>query len=81
MSTDTKTRIRITAIGLCVLGSMLVDQPPNLDPAAGFPRCYEDEAVVEVISNFQHGAPYSFNRGDLVCIPYDDINGGFRPDD
>lgn len=52
--------------------------PGQIVPAAD---CFEDEAVVMIVSNFEGGEPFDFEAGEFACAPYDDINAGNRPED
>lgn len=66
-----------SALGAWIDGSALVPQETETVPARV--DCFEDEAIVQIVSSFDGGAPYYFDPGEIVCAPYDDLNAGRRP--
>lgn len=50
-----------------------------LEAIAASANCWEDEAVVVVISNYAGGEPFAADHATAECAPYDDLSAGQRP--
>lgn len=71
------TLAALIAAAALVDGTVMVPESSSPDPLRG--DCYEDEVIVRVVSAYDGGLPFHFDPGEIVCVPYDDINKGRRP--